>query len=160
MKKVLITGGAGFVGYFLAKKLVEDGNTEVTIIDNLQRGRKDEELDALLNDNSVSFINADITDKSVFDNLRKDYDYIYHLAAVIGVRNVQENPDRVLYVNAISNLLLLEFAKECSNLKKIFFSSTSEIYAGTLKHYGIPVPTPEDVNLTLWMCRLSVLPTC
>ena len=149
MKKVLITGGAGFVGYFLAKKLVEDGNTEVTIIDNLQRGRKDEDLDALLNDNSVSFINADITDKSVFDNLRKDYDYIYHLAAVIGVRNVQENPDRVLYVNAISNLLLLEFAKECSNLKKVFFSSTSEIYAGTLKHYGIPVPTPEDVNLTL-----------
>ena len=128
---------------------MESGDAQLTIIDNLQRGRKDEEIDALLSHDNVCFINGDITDNSVFDGLSKDYNYIYHLAAVIGVRNVQENPDRVLYVNAISTLYVMEFARKCNDLKKVFFSSTSEIYAGTLQHYGIPVPTPEDVNLTL-----------
>lgn len=149
MKKILITGGAGFVGYFLAKRLLEIGNVEITILDNLQRGRKDDDLDSLLSKENISFINGDLTDGKTFKRLEKNFNYIYHLAAVIGVRNVQENPDRVLFVNAISTLYLIEFCRECENLQKVFFSSTSEIYAGTLYHYDIPIPTPEDVNLTL-----------
>jgi nucleoside-diphosphate-sugar epimerase len=54
-----------------------------------------------------------------------------------------------LLVNAISTLYLFEYAKRLSNLKRILFSSTSEIYAGTLKHFGITVPTPETEPLTL-----------
>ena len=149
MKRVLITGGAGFVGFSLASKLIEKGNVELTLIDNFDRGRNDEEFESFLKHNSVNFVNADITKLDTFDNLDKDFDYIYHLAAVIGVKNVKENPDRVLYVNAMSTLHLLEFAKDCKHLRRIFFSSTSEIYAGTQTHYGISVPTSEDVNLTL-----------
>ena len=155
MKKILITGGAGFVGFSLATELSNDPNIQLTLIDNLDRGRNDKDFEELLKKDSVNFINSDVTNFETFTSLDKDYDYIYHLAAVIGVRNVKENPDKVLYVNAISTLYLLEFARECKNLKKIFFSSTSEIYAGTQVHYGIDVPTSEDVNLTLMDIKSS-----
>ena len=149
MKKILITGGAGFIGFFLAKHLAKDQNSRITIVDNLQRGRIDEDFKKLISLANITFVNGDLTDKSTLDQLEREFHYIYHLAAVIGVRNVTENPDKVLYINAISSLYIMEFAKECNSLNKIFLSSTSEIYAGTLKHYGISIPTPEDVNLTL-----------
>ena len=149
MSKILVTGGAGFVGYFLIKKLLEDHNNEIVAIDNMARGRIDEEFKQLISNKNITFIQGDLTDNRVFVSLDKDFDYIYHLAAVIGVKNVMDNPDKVLYVNAISTLNLIEFAKNMKSLKKILFSSTSEIYAGTLKHFDIDVPTDENVALTL-----------
>lgn len=147
MNKILITGGAGFIGYHLAKHLAV--NNRVVILDNLSRGRMDHDFIMLLDDPNITFINVDLTDPAIYADLDTGFDYIYHLAAVIGVKNVAENPDRVLYVNALTNLYLFEFAKRIGNLKRIFFSSTSEIYAGTLKHFGIEIPTSESVQLTL-----------
>lgn len=147
MKKILITGGAGFIAYHLTAKLA--ANNKITVIDNLARGRMDNDFRKLIENKNIKFIQADLTDPGVYNSLDTDFDYIYHLAAVIGVKNVTENPDKVLYVNAVSNLLLFEFAKNMPGLKRIFFSSTSEIYAGTQVHFGITVPTDEDVPLTL-----------
>lgn len=147
MSKILITGGAGFIGFHLAKRL--SSNNAVVIVDNLSRGRMDRDFADLLKHRNITFKNADLTSPETYHALERDFNYIYHLAAVIGVRNVEENPDRVLFVNALSSLYLFEFAKEMKGLKKIFFSSTSEIYAGTLKHFGVEVPTKEDVPLTL-----------
>lgn len=147
MYKILITGGAGFIGFHLSKKLAE--SHKVIMIDNLARGRMDEDLENLIENPNFTFIQADLTDPRAYLTLDKDFDFIYHLAAIIGVKNVSENPDRVLYVNAISNLLLFEFAQNMPNLKKIFFSSTSEIYSGTMKNFGIDVPTNEEVKLTI-----------
>lgn len=148
MSKVLITGGAGFVGYFLADRLSKEDN-QIALVDNLARGRMDAEMQSLLKRKNITFIEGDITDAAFFNKLDRDYNFIYHLAAVIGVRNVIENPDKVLYVNAVSTMNLLEFAKNIKGLKKLFFSSTSEIYSGTLKHFGIKIPTDEEVPLTL-----------
>ena len=78
-----------------------------------------------------------MTNAEFVKSLPKDFDYVYHLAAVIGVQNVMDHPDEGLYVNAISTLLLFEELKSFTNLKRVIFSSTSEIYAGTLKHFGI-----------------------
>jgi UDP-glucose 4-epimerase len=147
MNKILVTGGVGFIGYHLIKKLIN--KYQITIIDNLQRGKMDNDFKTLLSNKNVTFINGDLTEKKLYDTLSNDFIYVYHLAAVIGVKNVMYNPHKVLYVNAISNLLLFNFLLKQKKLKKIFFSSTSEIYAGTLKHYGIDVPTNEEVNLTL-----------
>jgi nucleoside-diphosphate-sugar epimerase len=152
MPNILITGGAGFIGCAITTKLAEHPENTITLVDNFSRGRLDAEFEALLQKPNVRLVQGDITEHGVFDTLERNVDYIYHLAAVIGVRNVLENPDKVLYVNAISTLYLYEWAKKLPNLKRILFSSTSEIYAGTLKHYGhvdFPVPTPETVNLTL-----------
>ncbi len=149
MKKSLITGGSGFIGYFLATSLSSEPNHTVVIIDNLSRGRLDDDYKALLKRPNITFIQGDLTEKETFDSLDKDFTYIYHFAAVIGVKNVLENPDKVLYTNAISTLLLFDYCKTLTQLKKVLFSSTSEISAGTLKHFNVVVPTPEDVPLTL-----------
>jgi nucleoside-diphosphate-sugar epimerase len=149
LSSILITGGAGFIGQAVARALSDKPNANVIIADNFARGRMDAELQALLERPNVRFLQGDLTDKAFFDALPTDVEYIYHLAAVIGVRNVLENPDKVLYVNAISTLYLFEYAKRLPNLKRVLFSSTSEVYAGTLKHFGIAVPTPETEKLAL-----------
>lgn len=149
MASILITGGAGFIGQAITRALSESPSHTITLVDNFARGRIDADLQSVLDRPNVTFIQGDVTDAASFETLPTNFDYIYHLAAVIGVRNVMEKPDKVLYVNAISTLLLFEYAKRLPNLKRILFSSTSEIYAGTLKHFGITVPTPETEPLTL-----------
>ena len=149
MSKTLVTGGAGFVGCSLIKKLLERKAGNITILDSLWRGRMDREFEQLIEKKNVQFINGDLTDPGLFRKLDKDYDYIYHLAAVIGVKHVIQNPDRVLYVNAVSALNVFEYAKEIKNLKKLFFSSTSEVYSGTVKHFGVRIPTDEEVPLAI-----------
>ena len=149
MSKILITGGAGFLGYFLAKSLSEDKSNRITIIDNLSRGRMDEEMNRLLDKKNVIMVNGDLTDINQVRSLDKDYEYIFHLAAVIGVRNVMNEPDKVLRINAISTLNLFEYAKELKHIKRVLFSSTSEVYSGTHKHFGIKIPTDESVPLAI-----------
>jgi len=148
--KVLITGGAGFVGYHLARHLGAKPGNEIHLMDNLSRGRHDKELEGLISKPNVRFIKADITEPVAFKRLKDDYDYIYHLAAIVGVRNVFEAPDRVLYVNITATLNLLEWLKEKkTKVKRLVFSSTSEAYAGTARLIKIKVPTDEEVPLCL-----------
>ena len=149
MSKILITGGAGFIGYFLAKELSRKSDNDITIVDNLSRGKLDVEMQNLLSKKNIHFFQGDMTDETFFSQLAGDYEYIYHLAAIIGVQNVLSNPDKVLHTNAMSTINIFEFAKSCKNIKKVFFSSTSEVYAGTFKHFSAGVPTDENVPLAL-----------
>lgn len=150
MSKILVTGAAGFIGYHLVKGLLQQGNYDIHLVDNLSRGTMDSAFRALIENPKIKFMQADITDIHSFPHLDSNYDLIYHLAAVIGVKNVINNPDKVLYVNTVSTLNLFEWLKNnVKQVKKVIFSSTSEVYAGTMKHYAIPVPTDEEVNLTV-----------
>jgi len=149
MAKVLVTGGVGFVGCHLIGRLLDRGH-EIHVVDNLSRGRLDPDFAEVLQHPGVRFVEADLTVETPFAGFAPDYDYVYHLAAVVGVDHVRCRPDRVLYVNTVATLRLFEWLKDnCRGLRKVLFSSTSEVYAGTMKHYGVPVPTPEDVTLTL-----------
>lgn len=150
MKKILITGGAGFIGFHLAEYLSRKKEYKIHLVDNLSRGRFDAELKELIRKRGIKFIKNDLTQKNSFRSLDNDYDYIYHLSAIVGVRNVINHPEDVLFVNVITILNLLEWAdKTQKNLKNLLFSSTSEVYAGTLKYYKVGVPTNEEVNLCL-----------
>lgn len=149
MAKILVTGGAGFVGYHLSKILAEDLGNTITILDNLSRGKVDHDFEELTSKDNVNFVKCDLTEKEVFAELDDDYDYVYHLAAIIGVQNVIDRPEKVLYVNTESTFNVLEFTRKLKVLKKFLISSTSEVYAGTLKHYGIEIPTSESVPLVL-----------
>ena len=135
--KVLITGGAGFIGYHLAKNLLKD--CSVDLIDNLSRGKVDKDFKKLIKDNNVRLLNIDLNNKIKINS--KNYDYIFHLAATIGVDTVIKNPFRVLNNNYLSTLNVIKFAKEQKKLKKLFFTSTSEIYSGSFKHKLIKFPT-------------------
>ena len=150
MDKILITGGAGFIAYHLAKRLLERGSCQIDLLDNFSRGQMDEELRELLSSPRVDFIEGDLCDGSTFRGLSRDYTHVYHLAAIIGVKNVMEKPHKVLYVNSTSILNLLEWLPDLERLRKLLFSSTSEIYAGTLANYGIEVPTNERVPLVVY----------
>lgn len=149
MRKVLITGGAGFIGYHLAEELLRRG-CRIDIADNLSRGEFDRDLKRLIRRPNVRFIKADLTDPKAYKKLGKVYDYIYHMAAIVGVKRVIERPDRVLYINIGSVLNLLEWIRTTQkDLKRLLFASTSEAYAGSIKCCNIPVPTGEDVMLCL-----------
>ncbi len=144
-KKVLITGGAGTIGYFLAKTLTEQG-LAVTLADNLSRGKIDDEIKALLTKPNVKFVQFDVTDNRQFQQLDKDYDFVYHLAAINGTRNFYEIPDEVLRVGVLGVFNILDWFKNL-NKGKILFTSTNEVYASIINLKGAPLPTPETIPL-------------
>ena len=147
-RRILITGGAGFIGYYLAAELVQDPVNEIVLVDNLSRGRIDDEFERLRERPNVRFINGDLTKPETFETIGKGFHEVYHLAAIIGVEHVLKRPHEVLRVNALSTLLLLDWFTKGGG-DKILFSSTSEAYAWTQQFYTLPVPTPEEVPLAL-----------
>ena len=147
--EVLITGGAGFIGYHLSNLLAGQGYN-VTILSNLTRGKDDKEFKDLTKKPNVHFINADITKKENLENLDKQFDFIYHLAAINGTRNFYDIPDKVLKVGIIGMFNILDFFVK-QKKGKLLFSSSSETYAGSLKLLGknFPIPTPEEIPLVI-----------
>jgi UDP-glucose 4-epimerase len=148
VKRVLITGGAGFIGYHLGKRLAE-ADYEVDLIDNFTRGVADKELLRLVEDGAVRLVTADLLRPDALGNLEGSYTHVVHLAAIVGVRNVVANPYRVLVDNLAMQRNALEWAKRQPELERFIFLSTSEVYAGTQAGPGVPIPTPEAVDLTM-----------
>jgi UDP-glucose 4-epimerase len=146
--KILITGGAGFIGYHLGKRLLDEGY-QVDLMDNLVRGVLDQELEALIQHPRAKFIQADLREPEVLQNLGSDYHYIYHLAAIIGVAHVLRRPFQVLSDNASMMFNLLALARDQVALQRLVFTSTSEVYAGALQYFTLPIPTPESAPLAL-----------
>lgn len=150
MVKVLITGGAGFIGFHLAKYLANK-NYETVILDNFTRGIEDEELKQLLEKENVSLIKADVTNSNFTSKLDKDYDQIYHLAAINGTENFYKMPHKVLKVGILGTINLLDWFTEEKIKGKFLFSSSSEAYAGALNllKEKFPIPTPENIPLVV-----------
>ena len=148
MLKVLIAGGAGFIGGFLAEALANQGH-DVHILDSFARGRRDSFLDHLLRRDNVTLHTIDLLEPNALSVLDADFTHVFHFAAILGVQKVLEEPYQVLR----DNLLLLEpviaFAGRQRALERLVFASTSEIYAGALEHMDMPLPTPESTPLAL-----------
>src|SRR6185312_2424571 len=95
MKKALIAGGTGFMGFHLSKKLLAEGY-HVTACDNGFRGRVDQHVNALRDNARYRLICGDLMDDSCLDAIGCDYSHIFHMAAIVGVGNVVERPYEVL----------------------------------------------------------------
>lgn len=148
MAKVLITGGAGFLGYHLARALVARG-TRVDLVDNFTRAVRDPDLDELLRDARVRLIELDLLQHDSLTALDRDYDVVFHLAAIIGVTHVLNRPYDVLVMNQALLTNVVELCRSQRALQRMVFSSTSEVYAGTLAAFGMRIPTPEDTPLAV-----------
>ena len=148
MKKVLISGGAGFIGYFLTKKLIEV-DYEIHLVDNFSRGVEDKYLKEIVESKKVHFYNIDLLNLNDLYTLDNDYYYIFHLAAIVGVKNVLVDPYNVLIKNQLLLSNLIEFANTQKRLNRFVFASTSEVYACTLKDFGLEFPTPESTPLSV-----------
>jgi UDP-glucose 4-epimerase len=116
--KVLVTGGAGFIGSHLVKRLVEEGH-EVLVVDNLFRGRK-ENLSEVMD--KITFVEADVNDMKV------DFspDVVFHLAAVSQVMIAEEDPELCFSANVSGTHKILEFCRKRGS--KLIFSSSREVY--------------------------------
>lgn len=142
MKSVLITGGAGFIGYHLATHLTR--GYAVTLCDNLYRNKTtDRELSTLIRKNNIEFLNLDLTSASDWAKLKGDFDFVYHLAAVNGTKNFYESPHEVMRINLQCMLNLLDWARH-ARVGKILYASTSEVYAGAANLGLLKYPTPEE----------------
>ena len=125
MKKVLVTGGAGFIGSTLANHLSDD--YEVIVVDDLSMGKKEN----LNLEKNIVFIKGSVTDDKLMTQLlsEKQFEFIFHLAAVASVADSVERPVETHKVNFESVLLLLELIKTYQpNLARLIFSSSAAVY--------------------------------
>ncbi|MGA9578210.1 MAG: NAD-dependent epimerase/dehydratase family protein, partial [Terrimicrobiaceae bacterium] len=130
--KVLITGGAGFIGSHLASFL--RAQAEVRVLDNLRgadRGR--------LKRQSLDFIEASVLDTAALRAAMAEVDIVFHLAAMISVKESVENPRKCLEINALGTLNVLRAAAD-AHVRKLVFASSAAVYGDSP-----PVPTAETV---------------
>lgn len=122
--RVLVTGGAGFIGSHLTDRLIQDGHL-VTVLDNLDTGRI-ENLAGAQESGKLSFIEGSVLDPATVDHLVSQTDYIYHLAAAVGVFNILEKPLASLMTNLRGTENVLDSALKYSC--PILIASSSEVY--------------------------------
>jgi UDP-glucose 4-epimerase len=135
--KVLITGGAGFIGSHLSDLFLGSG-ASVTILDNLSTGRTSN-IRHNLKDPRFAFVRGDIMDGPMVERLVAAHDLVCHLAAVVGVRHVLDNPVRSIVHNTVGSQLVLGTASRYR--KRVLFASTSEIYG---KNPRLPFSEDDD----------------
>lgn len=122
----------------------------MTLIDNLQRGKMDDDFENLLRDKRINFLNLDLTDSASYAKLGSGYDHVYHLAAVNGTKLFYSMPHEVLRVNTLSLIYMLEWFGRENPKGKFCFTSSNEAYAGALSAFNqLPIPTPEEVPLVI-----------
>jgi UDP-glucose 4-epimerase len=148
MARVLITGGAGFIGLHLAQAFAARGDS-VDLLDNFGRGVRDAALQKALGNPQVRLIERDLLAQGSVHDLPDDFDFIFHFAAIIGVVHVLQRPFDVLIHNAQLLANAVELARRQRKLRRFVFASTSEVYAGTLSAFGMKIPTPESTPLTI-----------
>lgn len=143
--KILVTGGAGFVGSWMAQKLADDENNYIVVVDNLLTG-KTKNL-PVSKFNNFKFIKADVNDLSDMSSIFQAYsfDYVFHYAALVGVQRTLQNPAMVLEdLDGLKNILNLS---KNTGVKQIYYSSSSEVY-------GEPVEYPQNEHTTPLNSRL------
>ena len=131
----LVTGGAGFIGSYLCEQLVKSAR-RVVAIDDLSAGRV-ENIQHLLHLSNFQFVREDILHSQVLDRLSSEADIIIHLAAVVGVKLIVEDPVRTIHTNVMGTDAVLTAANRYGC--KVLIASTSEVYGK-----GVRVPFRED----------------
>ncbi|MDQ3192786.1 MAG: NAD-dependent epimerase/dehydratase family protein [Bacteroidota bacterium] len=145
MAKILITGGAGFIPSALAEKLAADASNFIVIADNLITGCIDK-VPVSIN-NNIRFIKCDVNEWTDISGIfyAWQFDYVFHYAALVGVKRTLSNPVKVLNdITGIKNILHLS---KNTGVKRVFYSSSSEVY-------GEPVEFPQNEHTTPLNSRL------
>ena len=148
MKHALITGGGGFIGFHIARHLLERG-WRVDVVDDFSHAERDEAITGLAASPGARVRSANLLDPESLTDLGRDHTHVFHMAAILGVAVVLERPYDVLRDNVAMMNRVLDFAASLGRLERLVFPSSSEVYAGTLEHFELPVPTPEETPLAL-----------
>src|SRR6056297_490590 len=124
---ILITGGAGFIGSYLAQRLLNQGH-KVILVDNLSTGRLNNIRHIYDNPNLQVHIDT-IFNEKLIEEIIKNTDQIYHLAAAVGVKFIVDNPVETIETNVAGSEIVIRLANKYK--KKTFIASTSEVYGKT-----------------------------
>ncbi|MFX1594339.1 MAG: GDP-mannose 4,6-dehydratase [Promethearchaeota archaeon] len=141
-KNIIITGAAGFIGSHLTEKLLTHNNFLI-LIDNFNDYYlgKEEQLEAVTNNyqskEDFVLVREDLTNKSFYDKIPYNIDYIFHLAAQAGVRYSINNASEISQNNILSTVNILEYALKKTNIQRVVYASSSSVY-------GNPIYTPCD----------------
>jgi len=146
VNNILITGGAGFIGSALIKRLL-DQKYKVTVIDDFSTGRK-ENIEGFLSNKNFCLITGSITDETIVGRAVEGCDLIYHLAATVGVKRVVENPLETVIYDTIGTSIVLKYAS--AKGVKVILTSTSEVYGKSQK-----VPFKEDDDVVIGTPEVS-----
>ena len=138
LRKVVITGGAGFIGSHLADELITDN--QVTIIDDLSTGTLNNISDIIANKN-IKFIRESILNLELLESIFQDTDFVFHLAAIPSVIRSINDPIATNEANITGTLDVLSAARK-SKVKKVVFASSSAVYGEAIK-----LPTKEGTPL-------------
>jgi len=122
MKKIIVTGGAGFIGSHLVKKLIDNGAEEILVIDDLSTGKAENIKDF----EEVEFLNKKIEEIDNLAEVFNNFEFCYHLAAGVGVQYIMENLSKSLLTNIEGTHKVFEACKK--NNIPVLITSTSEIY--------------------------------
>lgn len=130
-KKILVTGGAGFIGSNLVGRLLGLGY-DVRVVDNFSTGRK-ENIKEFLNYDNLELIKGDLRNLNTCREITKDIEYIFHLAAIPSVQRSVEDPITSNESNVSGTLNLLVAARDEGHIKKFVYSSSSSVYGDSKK---------------------------
>lgn len=138
MAKILVTGGAGFIGSNLCHRLLSNGH-EVTIFDNMSRSGADHNI-AWLNSNHSNkqwrLIQSDLSDLKTLSKVIEGVQQIFHLAGQVAVTSSVTNPRKDFYDNALGTFNVLEAAREVGDNPVFLFASTNKVY-GDMEHVRV-----------------------
>ncbi|MDA0782550.1 MAG: NAD-dependent epimerase/dehydratase family protein [Rickettsiales bacterium] len=146
---ILITGAAGFIGYHVAKKLLERGE-KIIGIDNLNDyydvNLKKDRLELLKQSINFAFYHTDISGANVINDIaskHRDINKVVHLAAQAGVRYSLENPFAYINSNLVGHAVILEMCRNLDNFEHLVYASSSSVYGGNTK---LPFSTKDSVD--------------
>ena len=135
--KYVVTGGAGFIGSYITKKLVERGDT-ITVIDNMNTG-KEKNLESVRG--KINFVKGDILDIDLLEGITKDTDGVFHQAALASVQDSFDEPDKYHNVNVNGTENILKLSKKYGF--KVVYASSSSVYGNPIK---IPIEESDEKN--------------
>ena len=148
---ILVTGGAGFIGSYLIEKLLKDSH-HVSVLDNMSTGRY-KNIEPFQNNKNFTFLLGDILYADLVGKLVSECEMVYHLAAVVGVKNVMKNPVETIRTNTIGTENVLHY---CARYKrKVLIASTSEVYGKAMK-----IKKGKDLNTSKLSLFLKIQDAC
>jgi nucleoside-diphosphate-sugar epimerase len=132
-----VTGASGLLGTEICRQLKQDDGVELWAVDNHSRSSTVPPCD--------KFLELDLTNGANFEQLPRDFDYIYHYAAINGTKNFYERPNQVMWTNMCTDFNMFELAALCGKkLQKFVYASSSEVVSDDLTS---PVPEQVDVKI-------------
>ena len=135
--KYVVTGGAGFIGSHITKKIVECGDV-VTVIDNMNTGKK-KNLESVID--KINFVKGDILDIDLLEDITKDADGVFHQAALASVQDSFDEPDKYHNVNVNGTENILKLSKKHGF--KVVYASSSSVYGNPIR---IPIKESDEKN--------------